>query len=398
MISFPEASAILRDHVQLLKTESCKLLQADGRTLREPILADRDFPPFDRVMMDGFALRTGDWLAGIQRYKISHVAPAGASKTQLSLEPGTCVAVMTGAPCPEGADLIIPIEEALDLTDTQVAFSEQFRIESGRYIHRMGSDARAGDPLLESGCRIGSREIGIAASCGAALVIVSSRPSIGVFSTGDELVGIEEIPLPHQIRQSNGISVGAALTRCGYPARRIGHLTDDSVAAKSAIADALAVDDFLILTGAVSMGQRDFIPDLMAELGCTQLFHGVKQRPGKPVGAWRGPRGQIILGLPGNPVSALTGLHALAIPMLGQASGITEIPVMQVRFRDGARQLPDFTHHLPVKMDPDGFAEPAATGNSGDFIGLLRSDGFVTIPPGGTSALELSAVAFTRWL
>lgn len=395
MLSFREALDTLLKKTPLLAVERCRLEDAVGRALREEVRADRAFPAFDRVMMDGFALRSADWSAGQRFFKVTGSAPAGREQVGLADEFGTCVEVMTGAPCPLGADLIVPVEEVVSLETGVVGFAESHEPVAGRFIHRAGSDAAAGQVLLEPGCVLGSREIGVAASCGAAWLDVSRQPEIAVIATGDELVPVDQTPAPHQIRQSNGHSLAAALTRAGYRPRSVSVLSDDVSEARPLLEKLLAGHDWLVLTGAVSKGARDFVPVLLGELGCERVFHGVAQRPGKPAGCWIGPQGQMIMALPGNPVSALTGLHAFVFPALAVASGLTLPALRRVVIEDRGAGLPDFTRHLPVTLRADGRAEAAATGNSGDFIGLIKSDGFITLPPRGA---EMAAFPFTPWL
>ncbi|MEY3897082.1 MAG: hypothetical protein RLZZ214_2603, partial [Verrucomicrobiota bacterium] len=224
---------------------------------------------------------------------------------------------------------------------------------------------------------------------------VSRLPQIAVIATGDELVPVDESPQPHQIRQSNAHSLAAALEIAGYRPQHVGVLNDNVAAARPVIENLLATHDWLVLTGAVSKGAHDFVPELLADLGCRKIFHGVAQRPGKPAGCWIAPGGQVVLALPGNPVSALTGLYTLLLPALAVATGLTPPIARRIVMDDRTVQLPDFTRHLPVTLRADGRAEPAATGNSGDFIGLLNSDGFLTLPPRGSSA---AAFPFTPWL
>ncbi|NQX01583.1 molybdopterin molybdotransferase MoeA [bacterium] len=395
MVSFPEALQLLLQISPLVPAEICRLELAAGRTLRAQVVADRAFPAFDRVMMDGYALRFADWQAGQRTFRVTGAAPAGRAMGVLSGEAGTCLEVMTGAPCPLGADCIIPVEEVVASEPGAVEFGESASPVAGRFVHRAGSDAVAGEILLAPGRRLGAREIGVAASCGATWLEVSQLPKIAVIATGDELVAIDESPQPHQIRQSNAHSLAAALQLAGHPPSHIGVLDDDISAARPALEGLLATHDWLVLTGAVSKGAHDFVPALLGALGCRKIFHGVAQRPGKPAGCWVGPAGQMILALPGNPVSALTGLHTLLLPALTAASGLTPPSPRRIVMDDRTQQLPDFTRHLPVTLRADGRAEPAATGNSGDFIGLLNSDGFLTLPPRGSSA---AAFPFTPWL
>lgn len=397
MVSFPEALELLLKQVPRPPAVRCRLEDAAGRILREPVVADRDFPAFDRVMMDGFALRFADWQDGHRKFQIAGTAPAGAPETTLDPSPGTCVEVMTGAPCPAGTDCIVPVEEVTASGGGWVEFGNAAAPEPGVFLHRAGSDAAAGAVLLEPGTVLGSREIGVAASCGAAWLEVSEIPKIAVIATGDELVAVDEIPAPHQIRQSNGHSLAAALQRAGFPASCCEVMRDGRSTALADLRQSLASHDWLILTGAVSMGARDFVPSILAEAGCRKIFHGIAQRPGKPGGFWTGPDGQMIVALPGNPVSALTGLHTLVIPALSASAGAERPAPRFVVMENRKMQLTDLTRHLPVTLRDDGRVDPAPTGNSGDFIGLLRSDGFITLPPldaGPAPAAHL----FTPWL
>ncbi len=395
MVSFPEALELLFKNSPLLAVECCRLEHAAGRVLRGEIRTDRSFPAFDRVMMDGYALRFHDWQEGHRAFRVTGSGAAGAPMTDLSQEAATCVEIMTGAPCPSGADCIIPLEEVICGERGSVAFPDTAAPVIGRFIHHTGSDAAKGQILLAPGVLMGSREIGVAASCGAAWVEVSARPKIAIIATGDELVGVDEIPKPHQIRQSNAHSLAAALERGGQPPAHVGVWNDELSESRSALEKLLATHDWLVLTGAVSMGARDFVPSLLSDFGCREIFHGVTHRPGKPVGCWVGPRGQVIVALPGNPVSALTGLHVLVLPALAVASGLPSPVPRLVVMEDRSMRLENFTRHLPVTLRADGRAEAAATGNSGDFIGLLRSDGFLTLPPRGFPA---AAFPFTPWL
>ena len=175
----------------------------------------------------------------------------------------------------------------------------------------------------------------------------------------------------------------------------MGCIGDEVLTARPAVEALLATHNWLVLTGAVSMGARDFVPTLLDDLGCRKVFHGVAHRPGKPAGCWVGPASQVILALPGNPVSALTGLHVFLIPALAAAAGAAVNGGRRVVMDDLSLQLADFTQHLPVTLGADGRATAGTAGNSGDFIGLLRSEGFVTLPPRGA---PVRAFSFTPWL
>lgn len=391
MIPFREALDLVLRHAPRMDAEPCRLECAEGRVLREPLRADRPFPPYDRVMMDGYALHAADLQANAC-FRIAGSAPAGKPQTTLPKEPFACLEVMTGAPLPVGADCIVPVESTTRDGDGNIWVSPSFQAQPGTFIHRMGSDAGENDVLCEPGVRLGSRELGVAASCGMGVLQVSRLPRITILPTGDELVAVDDSPLPHQIRQSNGHAIRTALQQEGYAAT-IGHPLGDETKADD-LRPLFDQNDWLIFSGAVSMGARDFLPGLLAELGCTRVFHGVAQRPGKPAGFWLGPQGQAIMALPGNPVSALTGLHAFVLPALAVACGLPRPTPQLVIPASPLPALPNMNLHLPVFLDESGRAHAAPTGNSGDFIGLLKSHGFVTLPPRG----EIQAAhLFTPW-
>lgn len=393
MISFPQALKTLLDRTPVMPAERIRIENASGRILRQDISADRDFPPFDRVMMDGYALRCED-IKTTRDFVVVASAPAGAPAVELPEKSGSCIEVMTGAPLPCGADCIVPVEETEPQADG-IRIASNFEAVHRRFVHPLGSDAKMGRPLIRSGTLLGSREIGVAASCGAAWLEVSQLPRIAVIATGDELVAVDETPSPHQIRQSNAHSISTALSLAGYPVMTSGCLRDDETPSGSYLRKRLEESDWIILTGAVSKGARDFIPALLENLGCRSLFHGVAQRPGKPAGCWLGPAGQMIMALPGNPVSALTGLHAFVLPALAAASGSKQQKPRLVLAQEKIDGLHGMTRHLPITIATDGKVTPSPTGNSGDFIGLLRSDGFITIPPRGEFA---AAFPFTPWI
>jgi molybdopterin molybdotransferase len=393
MIPFPEALRLMLESVHPAETERIAIGDAAGRVLREPVSTDRPFPPFDRVMMDGYALRSRDFMLGIRAFAVTGTGPAGHAPPDLPPVPGSCVEVMTGAPLPAGADCVVPVEETVR-DGGGIRLTGDATAAPGRHIHPAGSDAGQGETILPAGIRLGSRQIGAAASCGAALLTVSRPPRITVFASGDELVEVDTIPLPWQIRQSNAHAILAALQHAGYPATAGGVLADDPEAGRERIEAVLEHAGWLVLTGAISKGARDFIPGMLDRLGCARLFHGIAQRPGKPAGCWTTPAGGIIAALPGNPVSALTCLHALVLPALARAAGLAEVPPVMVRTAQPVRRLPGFTQHLPVTLQ-DGMACPAVAGNSGDFTGLLRSDGFLTLPPASEGD---ETFPFTPWL
>ena len=397
MLAFSEAKQRLLGEVAPFEFERVPIDLACGRVLREPLAADRMQPPFNRVMMDGFALRAADW-DRVSAFHVAGIGHAGRQAGILPLEIGCCIEVMTGAPMPLGADCVVPIEKMADRHGDEVRFHAGGKPVARVFVHKAGSDVAAGREVVVPGVLLGSRELGVAASFGYASIEVSRLPRIGIVATGDELVAVDALPLPHQIRQSNGHALAAALRLAGYPADGVTQLGDDEDEAAPALHAILEAHDWIILTGAISKGARDFVPNTLERLGCRRLFHGVAQRPGKPLGCWLGPRGQIVIALPGNPVSALTNLHVLAIPALDHAAGRTGVRSRLVTVESDIAAHPDLTVHLPVRINAAGRAEPAPTSNSGDFTGLLASSGCATVPPRSQPLSQPLTVSYTPWL
>lgn len=388
-ICYREAVDLVRRHAPRMRAEPCRLEWASGRVLREEIRVDRPYPPFDRVMMDGYAFRSVELEAGA--WRVMGVAAAGEPCIEMPSSTRECVEVMTGAPLPSGARVVVPVED-VEICDEEGTMVRPARWPApGEFIHRMGSDAGLGEALVTEGECLGGREIGIAASFGYAWLQVSKIPEIAVIPTGSELVPVDQTPKPHQIRQSNGHAIVSALQGFGYHSV-LRNTLEDTLCEELLLA-AMSDVDWVIVTGAVSKGRRDLIPEMLRSLGCQPVFHGVAQRPGKPAGCWLGPAGQLVMALPGNPVSALTGLHAMVVPGLEASIGLAERSKRWVVPAVPLPSLPGMTRHLPVSIGSDGRARAVLTANSGDFIGLLRSDGFVTLPPAGLEA----AYEFTPW-
>jgi molybdopterin molybdotransferase len=358
--------------------EELPLLDAAGRILREEVRADQDFPPFDRVMMDGIAVRFSDFQARHRCFEITGTAPAGQPSKQLPSAPSSAIEVMTGAVLPVGSDCIMPVEW-YDIENGRAVLRHDAAAREGVFIHRQGSDHRAGEVLMREGVRIGPVETSVAAACGYGSLRVTSRARITLIGTGDELVGISEKPTLGKIRQTNAPTLAASLQLAGHPAMELTHAPDEAEALRTLLQKVFSTSDIAVITGGVSKGRRDLVPDIIGELGGELILHGVAQRPGKPMAVSKIPGGPVVFGLPGNPVSALVCLHRYVIPALRQWSGETPAPP-QVRKVLGDFARPEgLTLFLPVADCGDGTAKALPTANSGDFAGLLGSTGFVEV-------------------
>lgn len=381
-ISVEEADSLIRSHVALAGVERCALPACAGRVLREEIRADRDFPPFDRVTMDGIALSFAAFERGRREFAIEGVHPAGAPQRELA-DPESCIEVMTGATLPAGCDCVIPVEQ-LTRREQSVLVDPDVKVERLQFVHRRGSDHRAGDLLLEPGRRLRSPEIAICATVGKSEVAVSRRARVAVVTTGDELVEVDREPEPHQIRGSNSRAIAAALSGCGDGSAERFHARDDRAELESLFAELLDNFDLLVVSGGVSAGRFDLVPGVLEELGVRKLFHRVAQRPGYPLYFGLSKEGKAVFALPGNPVSALVSTHRYIIPFLRACAGCSgqhrEYAVLSARYEFA----PERTLFLPVALEPleDGrlSARPMPTNTSGDLAALAASDGFVELP------------------
>jgi molybdopterin molybdotransferase len=400
-----EAERLILASVPTLPAEDCPLAAAHGRILRAPINADRDFPPFDRVTMDGFAVRHSAITAGRRTFRIQGFQPAGTIPLTLETD-DTCIEIATGAVLPTGCDCVIPYEDTDRSANSPVSSSTPGASTSsassatvtlsdstaaslvvGQSIHRRGSDSAAGTELIATGTRLTGREIAVAASCGASTVRVTMLPRIAIVATGDELVEVENpSPAPHQIRRSNDHALRASLLSSGYSRVERFHLRDLKYELETQLKRLLSEFDAIILTGGVSKGKYDFLPTVLAELGVEKKFHGVAQRPGKPFWFGLTVRRVPVFALPGNPVSTLTCFHRYVLPALSAMSASASPRPEYVTLAASFSFKPSLAPLPPVRLEslPDGrrLAHSSPTNTSGDFAGLLDTDGFLELPCG----------------
>ncbi len=358
----------------------CPLQKCAGRILRETITADRPFPPFNRSMMDGYAIRAAD-IDGSGIFEITVQVPAGTPEQILGNTPRACAEIMTGAVVPSDADCVVQYEVTRRIDETHMQLLDPVDHATGDFIHVYASDRPAGEVLLQAGTLIGAREIAVAASCGCATLSVSKKPAIAIVSTGDELIAIDESPCPHQIRRSNDVMIDAAFKRVDLPACQFAHLPDDPDTSQSQLADLIAANDIVIITGGISMGKKDYIPAALNTLGLQCHFHGVAQKPGKPLGLWS-QTDCTVFTLPGNPLSTLTCLHHYVLPALFHAMGQSQMAAssaVQIDSKIPARD--DLTVFLPVKRNTHNQAGPQPANNSGDLVRILQSDGYIELSP-----------------
>jgi molybdopterin molybdotransferase len=401
MLTPAEAEKLVLENTPLFHREDCPIGRAYGRILACDILADRDLPPFDRVTLDGYALRSAAVAAGLRTFRVEAVQPAGVRPATLGAEPDACIEIMTGAVLPAGADCVVPYEET-GRDGARVSLLPGAVAVPGTAVHRRGSDHRAGDRIVPSGTIITGREIAVAAACGRAVLAVGGMPKIAVVATGDELVEVDAVVAPHQIRRSNDYALQAALAGAGYTHVERFHLRDMRHEIEHLLWHLIAEFDVVLLTGGVSKGKFDFLPAELDRQGVRKILQGVAQRPGKPFWFGLSQRRTPVFALPGNPVSAYTCLHRYVLPALAQAGGRAPAPPTPVALAAPVKFNPNLACLLPVKLSSGPgavvLATPAAGNTSGDFSGLVGTDGFVELPAGPGSFPAGTIAPFWKWV
>ena len=381
MITTAQASRAIAAAMPEFAGEEVPLLEANGRVLRQRVRAERDQPPFDRVTMDGIGIRFETLESGTRRFTIQGTQHAGDPVMTLAGH-DNCIEIMTGAVMPVGCDCVIPVER-ITIENGVARIEPGYTAERGQFIHGRGSDYRKGQQLLGPGHHVAPADIAIIASCGLETVTVSRSPAIRVISTGNELVPPGREIAPHQIRLSNGPAIVSMLEKNGFRDCDQLHLPDDQDELRSQLGQLLEASGVLILSGGVSMGKADFVPQILSELGVTMTFHKISQRPGKPMWFGIGPGGQAVFALPGNPVSALVCCRQYVLPALFAASGRPAPPVPTAALAEAFEFRPKLTCFLPVRLRENDrgelLAQPVPTNTSGDFTSLSGTDGYVEL-------------------
>jgi len=400
MITPAEADRMILETLPPFGTVRVPLDEAYGQVLRETLTADRDLPPFDRVTMDGVALCFDAWQKGCRAFSLESTATAGKPSPALRDLAGGCVQVMTGAMLPAGADTIIPFEE-VTIEGDQVTVHGDARPAPLQYLHSRGSDKRAGEAVLQPGTRLMGPHIALAAAVGRPELEIARRPAVAIISTGDELKQVHEPVEPFQIRSANDRGMRASLLACGYQQVDTYTIHDDLEATVTLLERLLSEYGTLILTGGVSMGKKDFVPAALDRVGVRQVFHKIRQRPGKPMWFGLHHTNKPVFALPGNTVSTLVCLHRYVIPSLDAALGLRPTPATQIKLRESIRFTSPLTGFIPVRVqwtsEGDCLAEPVTTNTSGDFAALSETDGFVELPEGQDVFPAGHVVRYVAW-
>jgi molybdopterin molybdotransferase len=382
MIGYREARELVVSRVTglggVLETESVPLREALGRVLAHDIVSDRDYPPFDRSIRDGYAVHAADTGPGAQLKCIGELK-AGDTPS-VSVSAGNCIQIMTGAALPEGADAVVMIEHTARASDSVTL---DRAVKSGQHVVRKGSEQSAGGIVLAAGVRIGFAEIAAAAQVGAAHPVVTRRPRVAVLSTGDEVVDFASTPGPFQIRNSNSVSLAAQIALLGGEPVILGNTKDNLDELRAKISAGLDADA-LILSGGVSMGKYDLVEPVLREFGAEFVFDAVAIRPGKPV-VFTICKGKPVFGLPGNPVSTMVTFDLFVQPALDILAGAEArpLPFVQAVLAAPLSEKPGLTHFLPARIswrDETAQVSPVVWQGSGDVVAMARANCLMVVP------------------
>lgn len=370
LLSVAEAIAII-DAVEVTpRVVEVPLDRADGFRLAREIVADRDYPPFDKSLMDGYAVRCADVATTPVELRVAGEIAAG-SEAARGLAPQEAIAIMTGAPLPDGADGVVPVEDTERVGD-------RVRIHRGtspgRFIAKTGSDVRAGAVVLEKGTMLGPAQLAVAASVGAARVSAFAKPQVAILATGDELVPFDQPPSGAQIRNSNSIMLVALLRRLRCDVTDLGNVRDDPKLVRDALQNGMTFD-VLFVTGGMSMGQYDYVPRTLIELGADLKITKLRIKPGKPfVFATHGTPMRYVFGLPGNPVSGFVCTVRLASRLLARLSGgIAQERLVDAKLANPLAANGPREFYQPVFLDA-GMVTPLQWKSSADIYSLARAN------------------------
>ena len=376
-----EALISLSHELQPVSTEALET-NHQGRILAGTVTADRDSPAADVSAMDGYAIR----MTQVQpEASLPVMGESAAGSPAPEMPSHGVLRIFTGAIVPQGCDAVIKREDTEEL-DSEIRLKlSPAEISKGQHIRRAGENATKGSTVLKPGIEINGAHKATLANFGCSTVAAFRPVRVTILTTGNEVGTFQqEAPMPWQLRDSNRESIATLLAARNWVSIvSVEHCIDDRNQLHDTLADRLKTSDAILMTGGVSMGDYDYVPDVIRDLGGKVVFHGLPIRPGKPVLGAATNDGKLLLGLPGNPVSATIGCQRLGIPLLafmaGKSDWLPKAPVVQLA-NSGNKSIP-LTWLRLAKLVDNGVAEPVITQGSGDLVSLGNSDGFVEVPP-----------------
>lgn len=373
MIPIEEAEKILNRITCQPEAEEIPLMDALGRVLAQDVVSRLNMPPFNKSAMDGFAIRSDD---DLKRFEIVEVIAAG-SVPQKKIEKGQCAKIMTGGMVPEGADRVVKVE----VTEEKVGYMYLTGEDKNINICYLGEDIKTGDLVLKSGQLIRPPEVGIIASMGLDRIRVYKKPMVGIITTGSEIKEPGEELEKGQIYNSNSYSIGAQVLRVGALVMYAGIVGDEKERIKQKIGKLLGECQMVLISGGVSMGDYDFVPQILKDLRVRLHFDKVAIQPGKPTVFGTCGNG-LIFGMPGNPVSTFTVFEVFVKPVLYRLMGYEYTPLLLkgVMKEDFRRKRGTRTAYVPVKYDNEGFVEPVEYHGSAHLASLSQANALLKVP------------------
>jgi len=393
LITPAQAAGLIAQRCQPLGRQSVELTHALGCILARDIYAERDSPPFDRVAMDGIAVR-GAELHHTRTFTLAGVVAAGHAPPATCPE-GSAYEVMTGAMLPTMLDTVVPVEH-LEVADGKATIKADCVVTQGQNIHRRGVDAQSGQLVLKAHSRLSAPDLAIAASANQSRLEVFKKPSVVIVTTGDELVEPGAPIEAWQIRRSNVHAIRASLIQHGIHDVADEHLADTLEPMTERLAALVNTHAMVILSGGVSAGRFDYVPKALQRAGVVPAFHKVAQRPGKPLWFGSTPSGTLVFGLPGNPVSTAVCMARYVRHALDRLQGFDATLPRRVLLNEDCQNPSTLWHFRPVGPTPNGDWQVFSTQGSGDFHALQGTWGCIEIPP-HTQLTAHTPVDFYPW-
>ncbi len=373
-----------------------------GYVLAEAIRADRDLPPADRAAMDGYAVRAADIGDLPAVLPVAAEIAAGAS-ADVPVPAGACVRIFTGANLSPDVDTVVMQEDTEPADDGGTAVIILKSVKPGANVFQQGEDARRGATVLEAGACLDAAGLALCAAVGRDPVPVRRRPTVGLLTTGSELLNAGDPALPHQIRDSNTHFLRGALADQGYSPSTCERSNDDCDRIVAALRRLLETHDVIIMTGGVSVGRYDFVAEAVRRTGARVLFHGVAIKPGKPQLCAIGPNGQLVFGLPGNPLSAMVGFYEFVLPglhlMAGRPAGACRRS-LPVRLRGDLTVKGQRRQYVPARLfltESGAEAVPVPVHGTADLVAGAHADGAIIVPAGIERVPDGSMLFFRPW-
>ena len=377
MISYREAQQIIISHANSFGTETIDLDEADGRVLAEDIFADRDYPPFNRSAMDGYAIRFEDWEKGIRNFEIQEVIFAGKIPYK-ELKSASAFKIMTGAAVPFPANTVIRKEDAVESGDI-VSFNTEI-VKEFKNIAQKGEDLKKGSLAVPAKTVCRPAVISTLATVGKSRIKVESLPKVALFTTGNEIKGLDEEISQVEIRNSNYYMLKSLLKEWNISPAIYRHLNDDNLELKNNIESALK-SDIVILSGGVSAGDADFVPEVLEKLGVQKLFHKIAIKPGKPIWCGKMSQGPMVFALPGNPFSSFVTFKLFIDIFLRKSLGFETNTIFQSTFKGKKEKKTAFDEFFPVKFCDNGNKiEATRLNGSGDIRLGIDADALAIHP------------------